>query len=413
MHEHNGRRVTEYDIAGIFAEAYAKAATVKNAISGFEKCGIVPFRRDLFTDEDFLGADFTDSALHPGDSASFQDIEKTSAVQDSVLASQSAIMLETENALILPSESVAAKSLPTGTVSTVVSVVAEAASTSDDMANLRNVMEPSALLDSVMPSSSVAVSEAAHVVILPSDSAVAESLPTETVLSTVMSAVVVAPSMLESANNDDGAMLQPVTTITPSASIDLTITESAKTTAGKPPSSSVADVLPDVACDVHSTSFTELIPEPKQLRQPPSDARKRKVAHAEVITTSPYKSELKRKKAESVGSTRRKVTKPVTKKTLINEMKDESKESQKKNRRMKAGEEKIEEAKCKRGNKKKTGGNKRNGDDDTPCLYCKGIYRESIEGWIQCSGHCKLWAHNSCVGVDDHGPAVFVCELCK
>lgn len=31
MHEHDGRRVTEYDVAGIFATAYAKAATHQNA----------------------------------------------------------------------------------------------------------------------------------------------------------------------------------------------------------------------------------------------------------------------------------------------------------------------------------------------------------------------------------------------
>jgi len=63
MREHDGRRVTEYDVAGIFSKAYAKAATVKNAISGFEKCGIHPFRKDMFSDEDFLGAYFTDNPL--------------------------------------------------------------------------------------------------------------------------------------------------------------------------------------------------------------------------------------------------------------------------------------------------------------------------------------------------------------
>ena len=63
IREHDERRITEYDVAAIFAKAYAKAATVKIAISGFEKCGIHPFRKDLFIDEDFLGADFTDNPL--------------------------------------------------------------------------------------------------------------------------------------------------------------------------------------------------------------------------------------------------------------------------------------------------------------------------------------------------------------
>jgi len=51
-------------------------------------------------------------------------------------------------------------------------------------------------------------------------------------------------------------------------------------------------------------------------------------------------------------------------------------------------------------------------EDTTPCLYCSGTYNESVEGWVQCSGRCGLWAHNSCAGVDIHGPITFVCEFC-
>ena len=50
----------EEQIAGLFAAAYGKAATVSNAVKGFEKAGIHPFRDDIFTDEDFAAAAATD-----------------------------------------------------------------------------------------------------------------------------------------------------------------------------------------------------------------------------------------------------------------------------------------------------------------------------------------------------------------
>ena len=45
IREHDGRRVTEYDVAPIFAKAYAKAATVKNAISGLRNVAFTLFAK--------------------------------------------------------------------------------------------------------------------------------------------------------------------------------------------------------------------------------------------------------------------------------------------------------------------------------------------------------------------------------
>lgn len=60
LRNHQGRSVGEEQIAGLFAAAYGKAATVNNAVKGFEKAGIHPFRDDIFTDEDFAAAAATD-----------------------------------------------------------------------------------------------------------------------------------------------------------------------------------------------------------------------------------------------------------------------------------------------------------------------------------------------------------------
>lgn len=60
LKNHPGRVITSYQIGELFAIAYCKAATVKNAVSGFSKTGISPFNPDIFPDHLFAPADTTD-----------------------------------------------------------------------------------------------------------------------------------------------------------------------------------------------------------------------------------------------------------------------------------------------------------------------------------------------------------------
>ena len=60
LREHPGRPVTEFQIASLFRSAYEKAATLKNALSGFRKTGINPFNRHIFSEEDYVAAAVTD-----------------------------------------------------------------------------------------------------------------------------------------------------------------------------------------------------------------------------------------------------------------------------------------------------------------------------------------------------------------
>ena len=71
LRQHPGRVLTEYQVGELFDAAYGKAATVQNGSSGFRKAGIFPFRRDVFTDEDFLCSKMTDTAL--GDAVAVDD----------------------------------------------------------------------------------------------------------------------------------------------------------------------------------------------------------------------------------------------------------------------------------------------------------------------------------------------------
>jgi len=51
---HPGRTVRKLQVASLFAEAYLKAATMETAVNGFRKTGIIPFKPDVFPEEDFI-----------------------------------------------------------------------------------------------------------------------------------------------------------------------------------------------------------------------------------------------------------------------------------------------------------------------------------------------------------------------
>jgi hypothetical protein len=51
--------------------------------------------------------------------------------------------------------------------------------------------------------------------------------------------------------------------------------------------------------------------------------------------------------------------------------------------------------------------------ENTPCLYCKGRYLKSTEGWVACAV-CKKWAHCSCAGVEgEDDETAFTCDFCQ
>ena len=121
-----------------------------------------------------------------------------------------------------------------------------------------------------------------------------------------------------------------------------------------------------------------------------STRQKRKVAHAEVITSSPYKQALE--------------TSQQSKKAKI--QKKEKKESAKMSKKTPKTKPKSRQA------KKKTSNLSQMPDEgeNCRCLYCQELYCESIDAWI-CCRVCHQWAHDLCAGKED-GSIDFVCEIC-
>lgn len=60
MTKNPGRAITEYHVAGLFADPYSKAATVGIALSGFRSTGIFPYDPTVFKDADFAATATTE-----------------------------------------------------------------------------------------------------------------------------------------------------------------------------------------------------------------------------------------------------------------------------------------------------------------------------------------------------------------
>ena len=50
-------KITPYDLAELFNNAYARIATMAVVVSGFKSTGIYPVNPNIFTDDDFAAAD--------------------------------------------------------------------------------------------------------------------------------------------------------------------------------------------------------------------------------------------------------------------------------------------------------------------------------------------------------------------
>jgi len=82
MVRHPGRRISQYDVGELFKEAYLKAASMKNAVSGFASSGLWPFNPDIFTNEHFAASMLTEepqpqsSSQQPTDQPPAQQIDQ-------------------------------------------------------------------------------------------------------------------------------------------------------------------------------------------------------------------------------------------------------------------------------------------------------------------------------------------------
>ena len=135
--------------------------------------------------------------------------------------------------------------------------------------------------------------------------------------------------------------------------------------------------------DVAGPSFKEFILTPKKARR--CSATKRRVGHAEVITTSPYKKSL------------------VASKTGKKRKLSQSQDHQRKQRNVATKKNRMPTASTSKDLSNTT-------DDRTPCMYCEILYCESTVQWYKCKS-CGNWACATCARVGHKRR--FMCANCK
>ena len=67
MVNHPGHRITDYEMAGLFGQAYVKAASMEKGVNSFKGCGIYPFNPDVFDESEFAPALMTDRDMPQDD----------------------------------------------------------------------------------------------------------------------------------------------------------------------------------------------------------------------------------------------------------------------------------------------------------------------------------------------------------
>ena len=63
LRNHPGRAVTTWQVAGLFAEAYGRAATIQTAVNWFRSTGIMPYDPNVIPDHVYAPSDVTDTPM--------------------------------------------------------------------------------------------------------------------------------------------------------------------------------------------------------------------------------------------------------------------------------------------------------------------------------------------------------------
>ena len=397
LKNHPGRAISELEFGEIFSEAYGLAASVKNAVSGFRAAGIHPYDPHRFHDDDYLGCAATDKDQN-APAVTAQLTKAREEFSDTVTESESTPSTSVEPAT---GEVTVTESEPTP--STSVEPAAGDVTVTESESTPSTSVEPAA-----------------------GDVTVTESEP--------IPSTSVEPTAAEGTVTESEPT--PSTTVEPAAG-DVTVMESQPT-----PSTSVKPTAGEGKAQRADTrvNFKALITLPKAESRPASSKRKRAVAHATVVTCSPYLKELQSANAKKAAAELRKESRRLNcgaRQNLSRKFESVEKVAKKQNvKRKKKGNHNVEGAKkiknssTKRGrggfnedvgcsvkNRRKKKKVNTAVDDHQPCQFCGKRYNtkeddKPEDDWFECVA-CKQWVHETCaeqagvIGDDE-----FICKGC-
>ena len=84
-----GKRISQFDVVGIFAAAYEKMATMDKAVNGFRATGSSPFNDSVITNEDFAAANLTEEEPNPApaNTSTGRNANETASVPNTIMTS--------------------------------------------------------------------------------------------------------------------------------------------------------------------------------------------------------------------------------------------------------------------------------------------------------------------------------------
>jgi hypothetical protein len=169
-----------------------------------------------------------------------------------------------------------------------------------------------------------------------------------------------------------------------------------------------------------------LCPLPSISKQDTSDARSSRCGSAKIITASPYKAELEKKRGVKSADTGKNLK---CSKYLCEKLSKQEKENRKIGRLsggksrpikpvMKTGKTEMtppvsppSESDISSESEEDAWGRESEDEADAECLYCAGFFSEDHDGeeWVRCQ-KCLKWAHTVCA---NYPKRAFVCDKCK
>lgn len=417
LRNHPGRAVSEADVAEIFACAYANASTYRNAVSGFTKTGINPYNPDIFTDEDFAGADVTDRPAPTTSNAEQAEhlviVASTSGVQEPAAP----VPNQAEHVVVVASAP---------------DVQESAASVSDQAEHLivvatkPGVQEPVARVPD----------PAEHLVVLVSTSGVHETAAS--VPDPAEHLVILASTF---GINEQAA---PV----PDQAEHIAVVASTSTVSDHHIQPCIvndnngSDVGDQANVDKTQLDFSCLISIPKNERctGATQTGRKRKSGVAVIVTSSPFKQQLqiaqagkdvkkmamqeRKRKTDEMKAQRSKRSKTIVKKTDMrngNKNKTDYDNSEDDNEpliNLTNPAKRSGTVTKRKAQKREKAVTKSQANDHSECIFCHNAYNDpkdplKDDDWIKCTS-CQVWQHETCAqanGVfdDDDG---FLCYNC-
>jgi hypothetical protein len=143
------------------------------------------------------------------------------------------------------------------------------------------------------------------------------------------------------------------------------------------------------------TTFRDLVSVPRLSSRQNASKRKCTVNHAELLTTSPYKTQL-----ELNRSVMKTPQQAVSKRSKQNKNKTSlPPNTEEVHVQANINEKSVKSRARRKPCKPKYSSEKQHFSDDAACLYCNELWSESEGLWIQCQGVCGKWAHTACAGI--------------